>query len=902
MRASLWAGAAAGALVGAAEALELVVRGRGPGSAGGVVGALVALVALGTLLGLAVGLALGLAGALGAGGRFATPLRALGRSLAGLPAVGPSDASAGPHAAADGAAVRSGAASPDPTEGPRRLYGGVTLAAAAFGGLYGLARATETFAARDLANVLLAGLALVLMLGLLVMAPAWHAAVGALCRLWSRVPFAGVVARRTRAAQALVAAGAAGAAAFVAWRSAHQLADVELRAPIYGGVLLAAAAALRAMAVARRGWAWGRFARTAGRVRTAALAALPVAALLVAGVTLRASAGGRTALSRAALTARVAAALRALTDFDRDGYSSLFGGGDCAPFDGFIHPGARDLPGNGVDEDCSGGDFVLGARSAEPPPPTVPLPAGFRPVRNVLFITVDTLRADHLHFLGYDRDTSPALDALAASGAVFPRAFCSSPRTVRSVPALLTGRYPSSIAWGKAGHDWEDLADSNETLAEVFAHAGFRTAGFALQKYFLEPRGLYQGMKLSSAAELAPYYLRDESRPSGKHITDGVIAFLRSLGASELGVAPAPAPAPTPVTGPASTPAAAAPGPGGAPRWFVWAHYYDPHIRFSDSRYGRDKVALYDESIRYDDDEIGRLLAFLRAAGLDRETLVVFTADHGQALGDHGKWGHGSNLYDEVVRVPLVFAGPGIPPFAHEMMVAEGVDVAPTICALAGVPPPADADGRSLAGRVALGSAAPPVVAGGADTIAYIEALPDPRTDYDLRALVRWPHKLVRDLASGGSELYDLVADPRERNDLDGGDRALEDELARLLSGRVADGEWARALGPAGYVTLAPPKPALPTDTLVNPYVRVLGVDAPGVRAGGAPSSAALYFAPVRPISAAWKVRVSLVGPTPACRATVDHDPAEGRHPTNRWQRGEYVVDRFRLRVPPGCK
>jgi arylsulfatase A-like enzyme len=452
----------------------------------------------------------------------------------------------------------------------------------------------------------------------------------------------------------------------------------------------------------------------------------------------------------------------------------------------------------------------------------------------------------------------------------------------------MTGRYPSSIAWGKPGHDWEDVADSNETLAEALSRAGFRTAGFALQKYFLEPRGLYQGMKLSSAAELAPYYLKDESRPSAKHISDGVLAFLRTLGASE--------------SAPTSAPAA-------LPRFFVWAHYYDPHIKFHDGRFGKDRTALYDESIRWDDDEIGRLLDFLRASGLDRTTLVVFTADHGQALGDHGKLGHGSNLYDEVARVPLVFAGPGIPAFRHEVAVAEGVDVAPTILALLGVPPLAGADGRSLAGRVALGAAAPPPA--GPDLLAYVEALPDPRTDYDLRAIVRWPYKLVRDLASGNAEVYDLAADPNEKDDLFGDDHVRDEDLDRLLAGRVATGEWLRALGPSGYISLVPPKPALPTDVRVNAFVRVAGVDAPDLRASVL-SSLTLYFSALRPIPASWKVRVSIVGPSVGpgaaagagggCRFTADHDPAEGHHPTSRWQRGEWVIDRFKLRMPAACK
>src|SRR5207302_10065893 len=128
---------------------------------------------------------------------------------------------------------------------------------------------------------------------------------------------------------------------------------------------------------------------------------------------------------------------------DGDGYSSVLGGGDCNDFDREIHPGALDWPDDGIDQDCNGHQATL---AAPPRAPFVPLPAAVPRDANVVIITLDALRADHVGAYGYARATTPRLDSLARESALFSDAWAHAPSTRYSVPAILRGRFPSSIA------------------------------------------------------------------------------------------------------------------------------------------------------------------------------------------------------------------------------------------------------------------------------------------------------------------------------------------------------------------------------------------------------------------------------------------------------------------------
>ncbi|MEI8257653.1 MAG: sulfatase-like hydrolase/transferase, partial [Deltaproteobacteria bacterium] len=185
--------------------------------------------------------------------------------------------------------------------------------------------------------------------------------------------------------------------------------------------------------------------------------------------------------------------LRKRTDRDHDGASGLFGGGDCNDRDPHVFPAAHDVPGNGLDEDCSGRDAPLPPPPPPPPPPTL----GERLARetpadmNVVLITVDTMRWD-LHYAGNPRELSPSMDRLAAASVVFDHAYALSSYTGRAIAPLMAGRYPTECA--RDSEHFTQYPGSNILLAERLRDAGFATFGGASHFYF-DPRfGLVQGM------------------------------------------------------------------------------------------------------------------------------------------------------------------------------------------------------------------------------------------------------------------------------------------------------------------------------------------------------------------------------------------------------------------------
>lgn len=267
---------------------------------------------------------------------------------------------------------------------------------------------------------------------------------------------------------------------------------------------------------------------------------------------------------------------------------------------------------------------------------------------NVLLITIDTLRADRLGSYGHGPAATPVLDALAASGVRFVDATAHATLTHPSHAAILTGRYPGHFGIRSNGMD--PLPANTVTLAERLKTAGYHTGAVVGSVVLDKAFGLSQGFdryddEISGPATgtLATASLQ---RKAGE-----VTTAARSWIAQQ------------------QTP------------WFLWVHYYDPHLPYSaPARSGKAAHKdPYDAEIAYVDEQIGSLLA-----GIDKErTVVVVTADHGEALGQHGEPDHGFFLYDATLRVPLIIAGPGIKPSAIKEQV-RSIDIAPTIAQLAG--------------------------------------------------------------------------------------------------------------------------------------------------------------------------------------------------------------------------
>jgi arylsulfatase A-like enzyme len=342
---------------------------------------------------------------------------------------------------------------------------------------------------------------------------------------------------------------------------------------------------------------------------------------------------------------------------------------------------------------CAGGE---GAGPARPTGPEAGRP-------NVLLITVDTLRPDHLGCLGYPRNTSPHLDALARRGVVFRYAITAAGRTVQSFPSILTGVYPQVHGLRNEGQSYE-VIEGRPTLTRSLRDAGYDT--FAVTKGLNV--GLHRDFELYDPdiyldPEGKKVYLptRDDHEATGK-----ALHWLRRRGKTDRPFflwmrydAPHwPYEAPAPFTEMFDPD-------------YRGAHTFnsgqDPDPRRGDIIFGLTRLpprevehaaAHYDGEVAYTDKAVGDLLAGLEAMGQTDRTLVVVTSDHGEGLGEHDYFfEHGAYLYDPVVRVPLIIVAPGRLPDGR-VVETQGrtIDIMPTVLDLVGLPVPPGVQGVSL--------------------------------------------------------------------------------------------------------------------------------------------------------------------------------------------------------------
>lgn len=321
-------------------------------------------------------------------------------------------------------------------------------------------------------------------------------------------------------------------------------------------------------------------------------------------------------------------------------------------------------------------------------PATPGVPPGH--ASNVVLVTLDTVRADHLGCYGYGRDTTPFLDGLAARGVRFTAAFTQSPHTAPSHASMLTSLFPEQHRVVVNG---TRLDPRTATLATNLRAAGFATAAFPSAGFL---KHLAVGFDVIDHTNTPgfPYRRADETVDAAIRWLAGGAAetpfllWIHLYDAHEHAREDQARPADL-----ARIRALPEPGVAETRAAIVAAHRLDPTVvaRHFD---------VYDAQLRFQDAELARLFAALQRYGLDRETLWVVTADHGEGMGNHANWGHGSLLYDEQLRVPLIVYGADRREPATLEALVQHVDLLPTILALVGAPAPPAADrieGRSWA-------------------------------------------------------------------------------------------------------------------------------------------------------------------------------------------------------------
>ncbi|HZL18616.1 MAG TPA: sulfatase-like hydrolase/transferase [Polyangia bacterium] len=439
------------------------------------------------------------------------------------------------------------------------------------------------------------------------------------------------------------------------------------------------------------------------------------------------------------------ATARRLTDHDGDGFSARFGGGDCDDRRADVYPGAEDIPGDGIDQDCEGGDAKPSAAVTDSAGGEVPgAAAAIVPIKpradafkgNILIVTIDAFRADRLGVAGYGRPAghslTPTLDALARRGAYFRRVWSQAPNTPRSFPSILTGRYPTDIAWDKPTVNYPNVLPSNHTFFESLAAVGLRPIGIFSHFYFTADRGISKGFAEWSddGAGTIAESNKDSASP---RIVPRVIARLQQAAARHE-------------------------------RFVLWTHLFEPHSSYMPHKEFPTTLSgvpglmeKYDYEIAFTDLWVKKLFDAVHGLGLDKNTAIVIMADHGEAWGEHKAYFHGTDLFDEQTRVPLIIAIPGQAPRVIEDD-AELVDVAPTLLDLVGAPIPANLRGRSLMPRIE-GHPQPPEP-------IFAEQMPATAWPHQSAMMVEGNHKIIHRISDRRWELYDLKADPGEKANL----------------------------------------------------------------------------------------------------------------------------------------
>jgi arylsulfatase A-like enzyme/Tfp pilus assembly protein PilF len=368
---------------------------------------------------------------------------------------------------------------------------------------------------------------------------------------------------------------------------------------------------------------------------------------------------------------------------------------------------------------------------------------------NVVVITIDTLRADHLGCYGYKEIRTPNIDSLANDGVRFERAFTPVPITLPAHTVIFTGTYPTLNGM----HDFSGnrLGPEPPTLAGILKERGFAT-GAVVASAVLDSRfGLNRGFDFYydhfEFNRLQEANLDEMERP-GNVVADEALNWLAQ---------------------------------NYQKRFFLWMHLYDPHYPYQPPAPYNDEYRShpYDGEIAFADAQVGRILRFLKQKGLYGHTLIVLSGDHGEGLGEHGEQTHGFFIYNSTLHVPLILHLPFKHPARQESALVSLADITPTILDLLRIGIPKPVQGKSLMALVSGKDAAE-------SRTLYSETFL-PRLHFNWSELRSAEMEKYHFIDAPKPELYDLSKDPRELQNLYSQKKAVSEQLKAKLDALVRD-------------------------------------------------------------------------------------------------------------------
>lgn len=377
---------------------------------------------------------------------------------------------------------------------------------------------------------------------------------------------------------------------------------------------------------------------------------------------------------------------------------------------------------------ASGAGAVGACQRHEPVPsktsassePSVPKPKAPLRAQNVFLITIDALRADQ-PWTGYDKVATPNLSRLAAKSVVYTRAYSVAHLTTPSLNGMLASRYPSGLARTTCIFATFDIEHS---LAPQLKAANIRTFAAHGHALFAGATAPSIGFDEWQLVPGAAGRMQAEGAVTGGDTARLILEYIER-----------------------DRPAG---------RSFVWSHFVDPHDSYvahdSFPPSSRSPRASYDSEVAYTDSVIGKVLDGIERTKMAGDTAIVVTADHGESFGEHGTTRHGSNLYEEEIRVPLMLYVPGLEPRTVDVP-RSTIDVAPTIAELFGVTPPSGWEGKSL---LHDGDGAAPEARAVMVDVPSINARPPKR------AVILGSSKVI--FTGAVVQVFDLARDPGERS------------------------------------------------------------------------------------------------------------------------------------------